>query len=164
MEQSEIICGIYNAAEDKIRQIKNTNDVIINVFVKDLCQCMLDKSGQRIIVDEQQYEQPAMHEMCIGVVIKGKNLSDVLKAYGKASVYFKDNPSVDISNWKWHGCSSDKIYLEPVVRKLDLSKNGFDGEFHKFELLYTIDFSLNSQKANEFKRVEKRNIRGYVKK
>ena len=110
MEQSDIICGIYNATEDKIRQIKNTNDVIINVYVKDLCQCMLDKSGQRIIVDEQQYEQPAMHEMCIGVVIKGKNLSDVLKVYGRVSVHFKDNPSVDISNWKWHGCSSDKSY------------------------------------------------------
>ena len=105
-----------------------------------------------------------MHEMCIGVVIKGKNLSDVLKVYGRVSVHFKDNPSVDISNWKWHGCSSDKIYLEPVIRKLDLSKNSFDGEFHKFELLYTMEFSLNSQKANEFKRVEKRDIRGYVKK
>ena len=56
------------------------------------------------------------------------------------------------------------VLVIKVIRKLDLSKNSFDGEFHKFELLYTMEFSLNSQKANEFKRVEKRDIRGYVKK
>lgn len=164
MVQSEIIFGIYNAVEEKVSQIKYADGVKVSVRVNDLCQCMFDKSGQRIVVNDQQYEQPAAHSMCIGVVIEGKSLSDVLKTYGKVSVYFKDNPSVNIADWKWHGCADDKSYLEPVVRKLDLGKKCFDGQFHKFELLYTIDFSLNSQKPNEFKRVEKRDIRGYVKK
>ena len=162
--QFEIICGIYNAVEAKVAQIKYADGVTVSVRVNDLCQCMFDKSGQRIVVNEQQYEQPAIHAMCIAVVMEGKNLPDVLKAYGEISVHFKDNPSVNIADWKWHGCSDDNIYLEPVVRKLDLGKKSFDGEFHKFELLYTIEFSLNSQKPNEFKRVENRDIRGYVKK
>ncbi len=164
MNQSEIICGIYESVAENAGRIKISDAVKIDVFVDDLCQCMSDRSGQRIIVDEMQYEQPAMYEMCIGIAMKGKKLSDVLKAYGSIAVHFKDNPSVDISDWKWHGCSADKIYLEPVIRSVDLDKKSFDGEFHNFELLYKIDFGLNSQKPNEFKRVERRDIRGYVKK
>lgn len=164
MAQYEIICGIYNAVEAKVGQIKYPAGVKVSVRVNDLCQCMFDKSGQHIIVNDLQYEVPSACLMCIGVVIEGKNLPDVLNAYGETSVYFKDNPSVNIEKWKWHGYSDDKSYLEPVVRKLDFDKKSFNGESHKFELLYTIEFSLNSQKANEFKRVEKRDIRGYVKK
>ena len=164
MAQSEIICGIYNGVVDKLKHIKQNDDVDINVYVNDLCQCAFDKNGNRIIVDEQQYEEPAKHAMCIGIVMKGNDIGKVLKVYGNVSVYIKDNPVVDISEWKWHGCLDDKIYLEPVIRKLDLNKKSFDNEFHKFELLYTIEFGLNSQKPFEFKRVEKREIRGYVKK
>lgn len=164
MAQSDIICGIYNKIVDKLKLIKQNDDVDINVYVNDLCQCAFDKNGRRIIVNEQQYEEPAKYAMCIGIVFKGRNLGNILKVYGDVSVYIKDNPAVDISEWKWHGCPDDKIYLEPVIRKLDLNKKSFDDEFHKAELLYTIEFSLNSQKPFEFKRVEKREIRGYVKK
>lgn len=164
MDQSEIICGIYESIDKKVGHIKACIGSKICVYVNDLCQCMFDKSGQRIIVNEQQYEQPAIYEICIGIVIEGKNLSSVLKTYGSIAVYFKDNPSVDISEWNWHGSTTDKIYLEPVIRHVDFNKKSFDGEVHKFELLYKTEFSLNSQKSSGFKRVEKRDIRGYVKK
>ena len=63
MAQSEIICGIYNGVVDKLKHIKQNDDVDINVYVNDLCQCAFDKNGNRIIVDEQQYEEPAKHAM-----------------------------------------------------------------------------------------------------
>lgn len=163
MIQSDIIAGIYNSVSKNALSIV-TEKVTVKVIVIDVCQIMSDKSGQKIIVDEKQYEQPAIYEICFSILISGKDIPSVLKAYGQIAVFFKDNSAIDIAEWKWHGCNSDKIYLEPVIRKTDCRKNSFDDEVQTVELLYKTECSLNSQKAYNFKRVEKRDIRGYVKK
>lgn len=162
MAQWEIISGVYSKLSESIKKIK-TGEVEAGLYIKDICQCMFDKSGQQIIVDEKMYEQPAIYEICLGIKIQGKDISDVLKTYGQIAVYMKDNPSISIEEWKWHGSSSDKVYFEPVIRHADLSKSSFENGVHSFELLYKTEISLNSQKSSEFKRVEKREIRGYVK-
>lgn len=173
MEQSDIIYKIYESICRNVANIaKNTglfsvssgSDCAACVEVVDIAQCMFDKSGQRIVVDEKQYEQPAPYEMCITVSVESKDAGKALKAFGALAVHFKDNPAVDISEWKWHGCQSDKVYLEPVIRHTNFERRTGESGMVRFALAYKTEFSLNSQKANGFKRVEKRDIRGYVKK
>lgn len=174
MEQSDIICGIYESVcHDVAGLAKKTGlfsvgsssaDCTVCVRVADIAQCMFDKSGQRIVIDEKQYEQPACYEMCLAVSVEGKNADAVLKSFGALAVYFKDNPAVDISEWKWHGCQSDRVYLEPIIRHADFNRRVGEENGVCLVLAYKTEFSLNSQKASGFKRVEKRDIRGYVKK
>lgn len=173
MEQSDVICGIYESVcRDVAELAKKTglfsvgsgSDCAAYVEVADIAQCMFDKSGQRIVVDEKQYEQPACYEMCLTVSVEGKNTGTVLKSFGALAVHFKDNPAVDISKWKWHGCQSDKVYLEPMIRHANLDKRTGEGNGLRLVLAYKTEFSLNSKKASGFKRVEKRDFRGYVKK
>lgn len=173
MRQSDIICGIYESVcrgvEDVAKQtglfsVNSESECSAYVAVADIAQCMFDKSGQRIVVHEAQYEQPACYEMCLTVSLEGKDMGAALKAFGAVAVYFKDNPAVDISAWKWHGCPSDKIYLEPIVRHADFSGSVAADRKACFVLVYKAEFSLNSQRASGFKRVEKRDFRGYIKK
>lgn len=174
MEQSGIICGIYEAIFHAVTELAKKTGMFsvdsssagcsVCVRVADIAQCMFDKSGQRIVIDEKQYEQPACYEMCIAVSVEGKDVAAVLKSFGALAVYFKDNPAVDISEWKWHGCQSDKVYLEPVIRHVDFNRRVGEDSGLCLVLAYKTEFNLNSQKASGFKRVEKRDIRGYVKK
>lgn len=173
IEQSNIIYGIYEsvcrnvadiAKKTGLFSVDSGSDCVACVKVADIAQCMFDKSGQRIVVDEKQYEQPASYEMCLTVSVEGKDTGAVLKSFGALAVHFKDNPAIDISEWKWHGCQSDKVYLEPVIRHADFERQVGEGGVTRFALAYKTEFSLNSQKASGFKRVERRDIRGYVKK
>lgn len=157
MKQSDIIYDVYNSIDLRVKETKYA-DVDVSVLVKDICQSMLDRSGQRIIHDEKMYEPPAMYEICIAIRIEGKDIKQVLQTYGEIAVLFKDNPQIDISSYAWHNCSSSLIYLEPVIRKTDINKESFVNGIHQLELLYKTEFSINSQKTYEFKRVEKREI------
>ena len=173
MEQSDVICGIYEsvchdvaafAEKSGLFSVDSGSDCAAYVEVADIAQCMFDKSGQRIVVDEKQYEQPASYEMCLTVSVEGKDVGAVLKSFGALAVHFKDNPAVDISKWKWHGYQSDKVYLEPVIRRASLDRWAGERNSLRLVLAYKTEFSLNSRKASGFKRVEKRDFRGYVKK
>ncbi len=164
MAQSDILCGMIQKINDSLNNIEKESDCEIHLLVNDICQSEMDKSGQKIIVDEQQYDQPANFELCIAIVVSGSDLYNVLKTYGRTALYFKDNSSIDIKEWNWHGSMSDKIYLEPVIRHVDVEKKSKLDGVHSLELLFKTEIRINSQKPTEFKRVEKRGIRGYVKK
>lgn len=157
MEQWKIISEIYKLVNNKILGKKYPN-VEMSVIVKDICQCMQDRTGQKIIVNEHQYELPAVYVMGIAIQFQSKDIEALLQAYGEIAVIIKDNPELNISSYEWHKCTSSKIYLEPVIRKLNFDKDSNIDGVCKLELLYSIEFSLNSQKTYEFKRVEKREI------
>lgn len=164
MAQSDILCGLIKKINDTLINIEKESDCEIRLFVNDICQSKMDKLGQKIIVDEQQYEEPVNFELCIAIVVSGSNLYNVLKTYGRAALYFKDNSSIDIKEWNWHGSTSDHIYLEPVIRNVDVQRRCISNDIHSLELLFKTEICINSQKPTGFKRVEKRDIRGYVKK
>lgn len=163
MEQWKIISRIYEQLNLKIAALRYSS-VTIRVIVNDLCQSMIDKSGQRIIVDEKQYEQPAVYEMSIQIVFEGTDIGMLLQAYGETAVLFKDEPEIDIGEYSWHGSAARKIYMEPVIRHVQYETVNYCNERYMYRLMYKTEFSLNSQKAYGFKRVEKRDIHGVVKK
>ena len=164
MAQSDILCGLVQKINDSLNNIEKEPECEISLLVNDICQSELDKSGQKVIVDEQQYEQPANFELCIAVVVSGTDLYGVLRTYGRTAAYFKDNSSIDTREWNWHGSMSDKVYLEPVIRHVDVERKNKPNGVHSLELLFKTEICINSQKPTGFKRVERRDIRGYVKK
>ena len=161
MNQWEIAEKIYEKVSELV--IKEKND-ICKLKVKDICQTACDKNGQKIIVDEQMYEQPAMFEMCLSIGFVGDDYIEMLRKYCEIAVFLKDNPAIERGDeFKWHGMTGNVVFLEPVVRKLDSADKKDKKADEKIELLYKVGFGLNSQKAFGFKRIEKREIRGLLK-
>ena len=101
MNQWEIAEKIYEKVSELV--IKEKND-ICKLKVKDICQTACDKNGQKIIVDEQMYEQPAMFEMCLSIGFVGDDYIEMLRKYCEIAVFLKDNPAIEIGDeFKWHG-------------------------------------------------------------
>ena len=162
MAQWSIASEIFKSVSSTVSKLSNES-CQVKVNVNDISQSMCDKSGQRLIIDEQQYEQPARFEMCLCIYVSSSDAAKALLQYAKIAVYFKDNPSIDISKFNWHGCNDGKVYLEPVIRHADPEKLSSEDGNCRLELRYIVEFSLNSEKASAFKRVEKRDIRSFVK-
>jgi hypothetical protein len=131
---------------------------VVRIEITDVCQLAFDKSGERIVVDEKQYEPPTQFAMCIRFAVSGADVSLVLGAVGELAVFFKDNPSVDISDCSWHGNDLKKIFLEPVIRQ-PVPGNELQKDGCVLNLDYRIDFGINSRRGTTFKRVENRDLR-----
>lgn len=163
MNQWDIAAQIYEKVCVLVAE-KSSDRCSIDVRVADMCQVMSDKSGQRIVINELMYEQPAMFEMMVSIEFSGESATEMLKKYCETAVFFKDNPAITIEDaYRWHGMNGNSVYVEPVIRKLSDGKEWSAASEGGMKLLYRVEFSLNSQKPEEFKRVEKQVIRGFLK-
>lgn len=163
MSQWEVAAVIYEKLCGLV--IKNNDDgCSVRIRVDDVCQIMSDKSGQRLVINELLYEQPAVFEMCLAIEFSGSDTGKILRRYGETAVLLKDNPSITIEEaYRWHGMSGSSVYLEPVIRKSTPVEEPRSAAGDSVVLMYRAEFSLNSQKPEEFKRVEKQVIRGFLK-
>lgn len=169
--QTEIISGIYDQIAKSLTQLhKNcksfslseNTDCYVQFGIVDICQEMLDKSGQYVFVDEKEYKVPSFFDICFSITVSGKNIKKVLDSYAKIAVYFKDNNTIDIKEWNWHENPTDKIYLEPVVRPLKTDADFEASGITKLELRFRTEFALNSENGRGFKRVEQKIINSNV--
>lgn len=160
MAQWELINIIYNDLSKKIQNIKY-DDVEISIKIEDILQTQLYNTGETIIVDEKMYELPSHFKMYFSIVFKSENIYDLLSAFGQVAVLFKDNPEIDITGYSWHGENSNTIYLEPNIN--NQQKKQHTESITTLNLSYAIEFALNSEKSRDFKRVEKREIHGFIK-
>ena len=163
MNQWDIAAQIYEKVCELAAE-KSSDSCSIAVSVADMCQVMSDKGGQRIVINELMYEQPAMFEMVLSIEFSGKTAAEMLKKYCETAVFLKDNPAITIDEaYRWHGMNGNSVYIEPVIRKPSADKERSGASENNGVLLYRVEFSLNSQKPEEFKRVEKQVIRGFLK-
>jgi hypothetical protein len=135
---------------------------LVVLSVTDICQTAVDKSGQRIVVDEKLYETPAQFMMGICCSVYGTAYAAVLNVLGEIAVCFKDNPSLDVSACNWHGNECRKVFVEPEIRQLEQSRFGGRDGVHVLSLFFRIDFNINSRIGTGFKRVEKRDLHSNV--
>jgi len=133
--------------------IENSKKCQIKFDVSDIYQTSNDKTGQRIVIDNQRYEVPTQYAMIIKISFDGACL-DVLSTIGKTAAFFKDNSVYDLKEYDWHGNTTHKFFLEPVIRQ---SKK--DSICDKLYLEYKVEVQINSTKPESFTRVEKRDIR-----
>lgn len=176
MKQSDIAGCIYTALFEELQKVGGTafsvrefadgiTDFTVPVVVPsvtDICQIAVDKSGQRIIVDEKQYETPAQFKMDVRIAVYGDAYAAVLGVLGEIAVCFKDNPSLDVTACNWHGNECSKAFVEPEIRQPDAQRFCDKEHVHVLALSYRIDFNLNSRIGIGFRRVEKRDLHSTV--
>ncbi len=137
---------------DDIQTDKNERQIKFDVT--DIFQTANDKTGQRIIIDEQRYEIPSVYEMRIKVSCFAPKLEDALTLFGFVAVFFKDHSVYECGEYNWHGNTVNKFILEPVVRKDSKEKSS-----DTYDLNYRVEVQLNSVKGESFVRVEKKDLR-----
>lgn len=158
--QSDIFMYVISCIKTNLQKISGSKFVITDEFttankpqikidVLDLFQSSNDKTGQKIIVDEKLYEAPAQYVLVLRILFDGKKIEEKLSAYGTVAAFFKDNNNFDLGEYNWHGNTTTRFYVEPVIRK-DFNKNEY------LHLDYRIELQLNSNKEEKFVRVEKK--------
>jgi hypothetical protein len=136
--------------------------VRVRLVVCDLCQTALDKSGQRVVAGEASYEAPARFAMTLALRGEARSWPELLEAMGCAARFFKDNPCFEAEDCAWHGAGASRVFLEPVIRQPETA-GGRAGETPEISLYYRVEAALNSEKAETFRRVRKRDLRTLVK-
>lgn len=169
--QTEIISGIYNQINESLVQLEKNcksfsltenTECFVQFGIVDICQEMMDKSGQCLFVDEKEYKVPSFFDICFNITISGSDIKKVLDSYAKIAVHFKDNNTINIKEWNWHENPTDKIYIEPVIRPLKVDADVDYSDFIKMELRFRTGFALNSEHGREIKRVEQKIINSNV--
>ena len=163
--QSDIFKYVIQALKESLSTASDIPFSIVNEISKDKAESQIqfnvtdifqttnDKTGQRIIVDEQRYEVPAMYEMRVRVSMFAPVLEDALSLFGYVAVFFKDHTVYECGEYNWHGNEINKFILEPIVRRD--STGGFNDFFY---LDYRVEVQLNSLKGETFVRVEKKDL------
>lgn len=161
--QSDIFKHALSVIKNKLQENSPGKYAVVNDFssgekpqvrlvVTDLFQAANDKIGQRIIIEEKMYEAPALYVMNLRIIFSGKSQEDVLSVYGLIASYFKVHNTYDCEEYNWHGNNKGKFFLEPVIRKEPENCNEY------LYLDYRIELKINSTKAENFVRVEKKNL------
>jgi len=90
--------------------------------VSDVSQLFIDKNGQTVEMDEMMFEAPTQVGCMLYLTIISKYYPHLLETAGALIQYFKDNNSILLEDYKWHG-EEGKVIIEPVVRDLDPHKD-----------------------------------------
>lgn len=159
--QSDIFKFAINCVKDALKKNADGHFSVTTDFTKsekpqvkidvvDIFQSSNDKTGQKIIVDEKLYEVPTQYVLMLRLSFGGGAIEDVLTAYGYVATFFKDHNSFDLGEFNWHGNTTSKFFMEPVIRREFSDKNEY------LHLDYRIELQLNSEKPEKFARVEKK--------
>lgn len=132
---------------EEISEGKGKNQVKVDVV--DIFQSTNDKTGQRIIIDEQQYEVPTQYVMEVSISFKGKDLEETLSVIGLVAAILKENSVYECGEYNWHGNDLNKFFIEPIIR------NTFK-ETNILHLDYRVEVQINSRNGERFTRVEKK--------
>lgn len=162
--QSDIFKYAFSVIKNKLQENSSGKYVVVDDFssedkttqvklaVTDLFQAANDKIGQRIIIEEKMYEAPALYIMNLRIIFSGKSQEEILSVYGLIAAYFKVHNTYDCGEYNWHGNDKGKFFVEPVIRKESENYNDY------LHLDYRIELKINSTKAENFVRVEKKNL------
>jgi hypothetical protein len=139
---------------------KDEQKPTVCLAVSDLCQLYPDKNGQKIEVDETIFEVPTRLGCIFSLTISAEAYPPLLETAGRLIQYFKDNNTILLEGYKWHGENEGKIFIEPVIRKPEPKDWLKTHDLPAVSLEYTLEVGINSQKGVPFKRVDKRVVKG----
>ena len=153
-----------NSAEENL-----SSDSCVYLELCDLSQVEQDKNGQRVIENEIAFEAPARISMILCVRIVSKTCPDLLECAGAVIVFFKDNSSVTVTGYGWHGNTDEIIFFEPVIREVHadaitaMQANRRNNTGNPFLcLFFRVEAGINSEKGQSVRRVDKRDIKTQV--
>jgi len=134
----------------------------VRLGVSDVSQLYPDKNGQKVEENEMSFEAPARVGCILFLTVIAKTYAPLLETVGMLIQYFKDNNSILLEEYRWHGENEGKIFIEPVTRKPEPQSVEKCQSAPSITLEYYMEMGINSLKGTPFKRVEKREIRGNI--
>lgn len=153
---------IFTVNDGGVVSPKSETDASVYVGISDICQLCPDKNGEKVEVDEILFETPAQIGCILFITITSKFHPVLLETAGSIIQYFKDNNAIIVQDYKWHGENEGKIYIEPLIRKLEPQRMSKAHDMPVVTLEYQIEMGINSLKGTPFKRVEKPIIKGNI--
>lgn len=172
MRQSDILKASYEKIYDNLSELGRKEDLFLmsNKGIKhpetdthslvclgfsDVCQLCPDKNGEKVEENETIFETPARIGCMLSINIVSKQYNQLLEAVGLLVQYFKDNNEIILDEYKCHGEEEGKIYIEPVIRKVESQQLHKINDFPVITLEYQMEMGINSLKGTKFKRVDK---------
>ena len=139
--------NLFSLADGFSIPVPEKEQIIVQTDICDICQLQSDKTGQRIVVKDVLYDLPTVVVYIVGI-----------QAAGSIIAFFKDNPVIPLDSFNWHGSTTKNLFIESVVRNPE-PKFAQTNLLPAVHLQYKLEAGINSEKAESFKRVEKRDIR-----
>lgn len=137
-----------------------SKNAIAFIGVTDLVQIQQDLNGEKIIIGEVRVPAPTHIAFIVAITVMSMNYSDLLGALGIIIQYLKDNTTIPVAEYNWHGNTGSTFFIEPIVRSPTIGKEFIEYKTPFLTLEYRIETAVNSQKSENFKRVKDRDIRG----
>jgi len=179
MNQSAILRASYEAIYNELLNLGEKNkqfmvgdggagftnaetETKVCLGVSDVSQLCSDKNGENIEIDEMIFEAPTMVGCMLFLSVVAKTYPSLLETTGLLIQYFKDNNSIQLDDYKWHGEDEGKIFIEPVIRKPEAQKTPQFDNMPTVTLEYRMEVGINSLKGTPFKRVDKLTLKGNV--
>jgi hypothetical protein len=153
---------LFKVSNGSMESPKDGQQTIVYLGVSDLCQLYSDKNGQKVEMDEIIFEVPARVGCIFSLTITSDAYPSLLETAGQIIQYFKDNNTILLEDYKWHGENEGKIFIEPVTRKSEPQCKPPPHDFPVISLEYMLEVGINSLKGTPFKRVEKKIIKGNI--
>jgi hypothetical protein len=154
--------GLFQTGDGKMEAQNIGKQPVVYLGISDLCQLYPDKNGQKIEVNEMLFEAPARVGCIFFLKIISETYPPLLETAGKLIQYFKDNNTIQLEDYKWHGENEGKIFIEPVIRKPENSGRFQSHDFPVITLEFQLEIGINSLKGVSFKRVEKKVLSGKI--
>jgi len=154
--------GLFQVAVGMVEEQKDVKQPIVFLGISDICQLYPDKNGQKIETNEMMFEIPARVGCIFFLKITSDTYPPLLETAGRLIQYFKDNNTIQLEDYKWHGENEGKIFIEPVIRKPETLGNTKTHDLPFLVLEYQLEIGINSQKGVPFKRVDKKVINGKI--
>jgi len=141
---------------------KEGSKAMVCLGISDVSQLSPDKNGQKIEEDQMIYEAPARLGCTLFLKVLSKYYPQLLETTGILIQYFKDNNTIQLQDYKWHGESEGKIFIEPVIRKPEIKREPYVSGLPVIMLEYILEVGINSLRGVPFKRVEKMSVKGGI--
>jgi hypothetical protein len=135
---------------------------VVYIGISDISQLSVDKNGQKIIVDETSFEQPARIGLMVSITTVSRQFPDLLESVGEIIRYFKDDNIISAGEYSWHGNNSGQIFIEPIIRESKGKYDRISQEFPSLTIEYRIEVAINSEKGTQIRRVEKQEIKSNI--
>jgi hypothetical protein len=130
--------------------------------IAGISQLSSDKNGQKIVVDEVSYEEPARIGFLVSITAVSRRYPDALEAVGAIIRHFKDANTIFVGEDSWHGNTDGLVFIEPVIGEPDGRRRIPGREPPSLTIEYRIEVGINSEKGTPFRRVEKREIKSNI--
>jgi hypothetical protein len=154
--------SVENGHLDKRESTKEGPKTVVLLEIADISQLAKDKNGQEIIVDEVSYEEPSRIGFIVSITAISDQYPDMLEALGAIIRHFKDDNTIPIGDFGWHGSTDGLVYIEPIIREPGSGKNRASQASPALALEYRVEVAINSENGTRVKRVERQRIRSNV--